>query len=196
MKKKIILIGAGGHAKSCIDIIHAQNKYKIVGLVDENKKKGSTILNYKVLGNDKILKDIRNKVKLAFLTVGQIKSHLVRKNLFLKAVKLGFEFPKIISPHSIISPFSKIGKGSLIAHGVKINSDAKVGINCIINTNAIIEHEVEIGDFCHVSTSTTINGNVAIGNNCFIGSGSKLKNSIKIKNNTIVPMGSIVKKNI
>ena len=193
---KIIIIGSGGHAKSCIDIIHAQNKYKIIGLVDDKKEKGSKILNYRILGNDKILKDIRKHVNFAFLTVGQIKSHELRKKLYLKAAKLGFEFPKIISPHSIISPFSRIGKGSIIAHGAKVNSDTKIGINCIINTNAIIEHDVKIGDFCHVSTSVTINGNVEIGNNCFIGSGSKLKNSIKIKNKTIVSMGSIVKKNI
>jgi sugar O-acyltransferase (sialic acid O-acetyltransferase NeuD family) len=196
MKKKIILIGAGGHAKSCIDIINAEGKYEIIGLVDNKKKKNSKIFNYKVLGNDKILEQIRTKVKFAFLAVGQIKTHELRKKLYLKAINLGFEFPKIISPSSIISPFSKIGKGCLIAHGVKINSNAKIGINSIINTNAIIEHDVLVGDFCHVSTSSTVNGNVEIGNNSFIGSGSILKNSIKIKNGTILPMGSIVKKNI
>ena len=44
MKKKIILIGAGGHAKSCIDIINAEGKYEIIGLVDNKKKKGSKFL--------------------------------------------------------------------------------------------------------------------------------------------------------
>ncbi len=196
MKKKIILIGAGGHSKSCIDIINAEDKYEIIGLVDDKKEKGSKIFNYEILGNDKVLKEIRSSVKFAFLAVGQIKSHELRKKLYLKALNLGFEFPKIISPYSTISPYSKIGRGSLIAHGVKINSDTKIGINCIINTNAIIEHDVLVGDFCHVSTSSTINGNVEIGKNSFIGSGSILRNSIKIKNNTILQMGSIIKKNI
>jgi FlaA1/EpsC-like NDP-sugar epimerase len=43
----IILVGAGGHCKSCIDVIEKEKKYKIIGLVD-NKKKG-VILNYKIL---------------------------------------------------------------------------------------------------------------------------------------------------
>ena len=30
MKKKIILIGSGGHALSCIDVIEATKKYVIV----------------------------------------------------------------------------------------------------------------------------------------------------------------------
>ena len=64
-EEKIILIGAGGHAKSCIDIINAEGKYEIIGLVD-NKKKGSKIFNYKVLGDDKIFKNIRSEVQFAF----------------------------------------------------------------------------------------------------------------------------------
>ena len=36
--KKIILIGAGGHCVSCIDVIEMQRKFKIVGLIDKKKK--------------------------------------------------------------------------------------------------------------------------------------------------------------
>ena len=32
--KKLILIGAGGHCKSCIDVIENQNKFKVEGLID------------------------------------------------------------------------------------------------------------------------------------------------------------------
>ena len=38
MKKKIILIGAGGHCNSCIDVIESENKFKIAGLIDNKKK--------------------------------------------------------------------------------------------------------------------------------------------------------------
>ena len=29
--KNIILIGAGGHSKACIDVIESEKKYKIIG---------------------------------------------------------------------------------------------------------------------------------------------------------------------
>ena len=32
--KKIILIGGGGHCKSCIDVIEQEGKYRIAGIVD------------------------------------------------------------------------------------------------------------------------------------------------------------------
>ena len=36
--KNIILIGAGGHCNSCIDVIELEKKYKIIGLVDDKKR--------------------------------------------------------------------------------------------------------------------------------------------------------------
>ena len=35
--KKIILLGGGGHCKSCIDVIENENKYKIIGIIDKKK---------------------------------------------------------------------------------------------------------------------------------------------------------------
>ena len=35
--KKIILIGAGGHAESCLDVINLTKKFKILGLLIKEK---------------------------------------------------------------------------------------------------------------------------------------------------------------
>ena len=45
--KRIVLVGAGGHAKTCIDIIE-QEKNKISFLLDKQVKK-KTLLKYKIL---------------------------------------------------------------------------------------------------------------------------------------------------
>ena len=54
--KKIILIGAGGHCVSCVDVIELQRKFKIVGLIDNKKEK--FLLDYKIIGSDKKLKKL------------------------------------------------------------------------------------------------------------------------------------------
>ena len=36
--KKIILVGGGGHCKSCVDVIENENKYKIKAIIDKKKK--------------------------------------------------------------------------------------------------------------------------------------------------------------
>jgi len=33
MKSELILVGGGGHCKSCIDVIERQGKYRIAGII-------------------------------------------------------------------------------------------------------------------------------------------------------------------
>ena len=47
--KKIILIGGGGHALSCIDVIEHEKKFKIIGIIDKKLKKGKK--NFKLQSN-------------------------------------------------------------------------------------------------------------------------------------------------
>ena len=76
--KKIILIGAGGHCKSCIDVIEKQNTYKIAGIIDDKKSK--SIFNYKIIGKDFDLKKLSSKISYALITIGQIKNYETRVN--------------------------------------------------------------------------------------------------------------------
>ena len=193
--KDIILIGAGGHAFSCIDIIESHNKYNIAGLVD-NKKNIIYDFKYPLLGNDADLVQLKKSYKYAFVTIGQIKDPTPRIDAYKKIETLKFIIPKIISPNSYVSNNTKIESGTIIMHHCLINSEVKIGKNCIINSKALIEHNTSIGDNCHISTGCIINGNSNIGQNTFVGSGSVINNNIDIGKNCIIPSGSIVKKNL
>jgi len=195
---KIILIGAGGHARSCIDVIESTLKYRIVGLVDKDFKKIKNIFKYKVIGSDNDLEKIffQNKVKYAHISIGYIKDSMKRKNLFLKLRKIGFKFPSIISKKSYVSKYSSIDEGTIVMHNAVINSNVRVGKNCIINTNSLIEHDSVIGDNCHIATSSTINSTVKVGKNSFIGSGSIIKQSVNIGENSFINMGKKIFKDI
>lgn len=196
--KKIILIGGGGHAKSCIDVIESQKKYKIIGIIDSNLNKNSKVSGYKILGKDNDIKKIsaKYKVKLFHLSIGMIYNLEKRVVIFKKIKKMGFEFPSIVSPQSHVSKNSFIGEGTIVMHNVIINSNVKIGSNCVINSGAILEHDSSIGHFTHVSTGCIVNGSVVIGKKCFIGSGSVIKESVKVSDNTFVKMTSKIKKNI
>ena len=196
MKKNIILFGAGGHSYSCIDVIESLNNYKIVGLVDNKKKKNTKILNYKILGGDNNIKYYKKLSKNVLISIGQILDSQKRKKMFIELKKKGFSFPKLISPLSFVSKYSKIGEGTIIMHGVKIMAGSSIGKNCIINTNSIIEHNSSVGDFCHISTGAILNGNTVVKKNTFIGSNTTIKENLVIGENCIIGMGLSIKKNV
>jgi sugar O-acyltransferase (sialic acid O-acetyltransferase NeuD family) len=192
--KKIILVGAGGHCKSCIDVIEKERKFRIIGIID-NKKKG-IFLKYKILGSDDFLEKYNKKTIHILITVGQIKNFKIREKLFKKIKKKKFKFATIVSPLSYVSKHASIGEGSIIMHGSIINAGAYVGKNCIINTKSLIEHDVIIGDHCHVSTEATINGGVLIKKGVFIGSRSIIKNNINIGEGSVVGAHLYINKNL
>ena len=190
---KIILIGAGGHCKSVIDVIEQQAQFKIAGIIDKPELLGSKILGYQVIGNDFDLQNLAKKYHYALITVGQIKSASSRVKLFELAKKSGFILPYIVSPGAYVSRHSKIGNGTIVMNKAVINANTFVGENCIINSKALIEHDCIIGNDCHISTNATINGEVKIESKCFIGSNVTTKNKIIIKKNSFIKAGSLVK---
>jgi sugar O-acyltransferase (sialic acid O-acetyltransferase NeuD family) len=194
--KNIILVGAGGHAISCIDVIELQHQFKIVGLVDLPSQKSVQKFSYPVFDNPSSLDDFVGKCKYAHIAVGQIKPSSRRSSLYKKALELGFEMPSIISPLAYVSPGAIIGLGTIIMHGAIINSGVRIGKNCIINSRALIEHGVVIGDHSHISTGCILNGDVFIEDECFIGSGSCVKEGVKIERSSVVGMGLTVRYNL
>ncbi len=191
-KPKIILVGAGGHAVSCIDVIEQEGKYEIVGLVGTKEEKNLKLLDYEILGTDQDLRNLNKDVPLAIITVGQIKSAQRRLDLFEQALKIGFEIPTVVSPRAYVSPHSILGPGTMVMHDAIVNANVKIGQNCIINTSALVEHDSTIGDHTHISTGAILNGNSIVGSRTFVGSGVIVKQDLEIGSDVVLGMGSLV----
>lgn len=200
MKEKLVLIGGGGHTKSCIDVIQEEGRFDIVGIVENPGFQapgiGSQVLGYQVIGTDDDLPVLANTYGNFLITVGQITQPDTRIRLFEKLRMLGGRFPVIISPHAYVSPTALVGPGTIVMHHAVINTEARVGMNCIVNTGALIEHEAVTGDHCHISTYAVLNGQCAVGSRTFIGSHAVLSNNISIPGDTVISAGSVVLRSI
>jgi len=195
-KPNIILIGGGGHCKSCIDVIEHEDKFTIAGIIDVKEKIGQSVLGYPIIGCDDDLDEIAKKYDNFLITVGQLNSAALRIKLFEKVQSLNKNLPVVISPDSYISKHSVIGDGTIIMNGVILNALSCVGNNCIINTNALVEHDASIGNHCHISTSSTINGACNVGDNVFIGSRTVVVQEVEIEENSFIGAGSVVIKSL
>lgn len=192
-KPKIILIGGGGHCKSCIDVIEQEDKYQIEGIIDVPEKFGNKIFTYKVIGNDNDIPMYAQQGRNFLITVGHLGNPTLRKKLFNLVKNNRGLLPVIISPIAYVSKHANIGEGTIIMHNALINANAEIGKNCIINTNALIEHDAIIEDNTHISTGAIINGSVKIGCESFIGSGAVTRENINIEARSFIKANSIVK---
>ncbi len=194
MKKPgIILLGAGGHAHACMDVIERHGRYEIAGLVGMAEEVNLKSLGNFVIASDGDLHELAKTYLYALVAVGQIGSAEKRVRLYRLAVELGFELPAIVSPLAYVSRHSVIGSGSIVMHGAIVNAGARLGNNCIVNTNALIEHDATIEDHCHISTGAILNGNVSLGAGSFVGSGSTIREGVALGKGSVVGMGVAVR---
>lgn len=196
MKLDLILIGGGGHCKSCIDVIEFENKFNIIGILDLPINVGNKINNYEIIGIDNDIEKYLSKNVYFFITIGQIENVFIRKKLFNQLIKFNAKIATIISPSAYVSTKSKVGIGTIIMHKCVINSGVMIGDNSIINTLSNIEHDVKIGNHTHISTGAMINGDCIIGNEVFVGSNSTISNQIKISDKSIIGAASYVNRDI
>jgi sugar O-acyltransferase (sialic acid O-acetyltransferase NeuD family) len=192
----IILIGAGGHCISCIDILRLAKTFHIVGILDIHGKVGENLDGIEIIGTDDDIPLFAKKYKNFLISVGQIKSNEIRFRVFNTVKQNGGNLPFIVSPRAYVSPSAFIDEGTIIMHNALVNSKAVIGKNCIINTGALIEHEARIGDNCHISTHAIVNGQSIIGKNSFLGSNSVIGNNVSLPEGIILSAGACMLKSI
>lgn len=192
--EKIVVLGSGGHAKSVIDTIQAEGKYKIAGIISKDEH---NIHEYPVLGSDEILEKIYSAgIHKAAMGIGFMGNGELRERLYFKLKQIGFDFPTIIDPSACLAKHLEIGEGTFIGKKAVVNTESRIGVLSIINTAAIVEHECEIGDYTHVAVSANLCGNVCVGNSCFIGANATVIQGLTIANHVTVGAGSVVVRDI
>lgn len=193
----IILLGFGGHARSVIDCVERQGKYRIAGFLDKADRNEVSYKGYQVIGEDADLeKFYKQGIRYAFVTVGFMGRSTIRNRIYDRLKEIGFLLPNIIDPSAAVADDAVLGEGNFIGKLAMVNADVRMGNMCIINSGAMIEHECQIGDFTHVSVGSVLCGNVRVGENTLIGAGATVIQGISIGNECIVAAGTTVRKNV
>ena len=199
-KLPLLLIGGGGHCRSCIEVVESTGLYEIIGIVEADDfvpdEMPSDLLPYPIVGRDSDLPKLLKKTPYCLITIGQIRTGTIRAKVFNQLKQSGAILPTIISPYAYVSATAKIGEGTIVMHQALVNSYAQIGDNCIVNSQSLVEHDCVVANHCHLSTAVKLNGQVHVGEGCLIGSGSIVKQCISIADEVVVGLGSVVVQDI
>lgn len=197
-RKKVIILGCGGHAKSvCDTMLNLSERYEIAGFVDRTQNKNFVYEGIKIIGIDDDLQQIYDSgIHGAVLGIGFLGHGNLRNDIIAKLYKIGFSFPTVIDPTAIVSKSVKIGEGTFIGKNAVVNSDAWIGRYCIINSCSLIEHDCRIGDFTHVAVAACVCGGVTIGKGCFVGANATIIQGLNIVDYSVIPAGNVVRRHV
>ncbi len=196
--KKIVIIGASGHAKVVADIIFSRKrdlneKIEIVAFLDDNYKnlKYKEIFGISIIGGLDKIEDFNKENYWFVICIG---NNYIRQRIYEKYNKLNYY--TAIHPKATIAGEVLIGEGTVIMANVVVNACSTIGKQCILNTASIIEHDNELKDYVHISPNTILCGGVNINDCSWIGAGSVVKQQTSIGKSVIVGAGSVIIRDI
>ena len=190
MKKKLLLIGGGGHCNSVADCVLALNEYDEVAIIDTAESSYPTV---PVIGTDDDIPSLfKDGWTHAFITVGSVGDTKIRRRLFEMVKEIGLNVPAIVDPSAILGKNVSIGEGAFVGKRAVVNAGSVIGECAIINTGAIIEYDCTVGAFSHISPGVVLCGQVSVGHDSHLGANSCVRQLINIGDDSLVGMGSVV----
>jgi sugar O-acyltransferase (sialic acid O-acetyltransferase NeuD family) len=165
---RVLILGAGGHAKVVADILQLQG-VELVGFLDDNPSlSGTRVLDVPVLGG---LNQIARYASVqVILGIGSNRTR--QKLVDSLAIETG-RWINAIHPTAVIARSVQLGHGVVIAAQAAINPETIIGSHVIINTSASIDHDCVIGSYCHIAPGVHLAGGCKIGQGALVGIGAQ-----------------------
>ncbi len=185
---KLLLLGAGGHAKAVIEVARACG-IEIAGLVAEAPA-GTSVMGVAVIGTDADLPRLRAEgMEAAFVAVG---ANALRQLLAQRLCAMGFRLPSLVHPSAIISQSASFGDGVVVMPLAFAGAETRIGDVSILNSAAIVEHDGRIASAAHVAPGAVLAGDVVVGERSLIGVGAVVRPGIRIGADAVIGAGAAV----
>ncbi len=183
----VVVIGNGGHARSCVDAWPEDADLQPVGCTGPDPDEHGEL---PYLGGDDGLGALYARgLRHAFVALG---SPGVRARLTGEALGLGFAMATLVASSAQVARTATLGAGTAVLRSAVVGAYATVGAGCIINTGATVDHDCVIGDFAHVAPGAHLAGTVRIGAHALVGVGASIRPGTTVGDGAVVGAGAVV----
>jgi sugar O-acyltransferase (sialic acid O-acetyltransferase NeuD family) len=192
MADRIVVFGAGGHAKVVIEAILARTPDReIVILDDAAENDAPPIFGIAVSGGRDRLDSLRGTP-----VVPAIGRNDARERLMQWLQEQGQLIETVLHPRAFVADSVKIGAGAFVSAAAIIIASAQIGAGAIINTAASVDHDCIIGQSAHIAPGVHLCGNVRIGARALVGVGTSICPGVSVCDDVVVGAGSVVIRDI
>lgn len=191
-KDRVLILGAGGHAKVIADAILAESgsteRLELLGFLDDDPElRGKEVLGNPVLGSIAELGRIPHEA----VVIG-IGDNETRCRVFHELLERGETLATIIHPHAILAHDVKVGRGTVAFAGAIVNTGATIGDNVILNTACSVDHDCRVGSHTHICPGARLGGTVLVGEGAFVGINSTIIHNLNVGKWSTVGGGAAV----
>ena len=184
--KKILVIGTGGLAREFTSWFAAS--LEIVGYFSTSPSEHSQFNLPGALHQVRVTPEIAG-TDLAVIAIG---APAVKAAMYLKFEQLGFKFPTIVHPSSVVAATAQLQEGVVICPHCVVSASATLQKMVYVNFGCGIGHDSVIGNFVQINPGSQLGGASTIGEFTLIGSGSTILQGVVVGPNATIGSGSVV----
>jgi len=195
MKNRLLIYGAGGHAKVVADAVFRLADHELAGFVDDDTARvGNPFFGSTVLGTRSDLCRLRDAgIDWAIPAIGENEARLRALRALQEA---RFRIGVVVHPSAVVAVSVRLGAGTFVAAGSVINPACTLGEGCIVNTGATIDHDCRIADGVHIAPGANLCGRVHVGQLTLIGVGASVLPGVRIGQRCLIGGGAAVTEDV
>lgn len=188
----LALLGAGGHGKVVADAALLSG-WKSVIFFDDAWPHIQMNGHWPVVGDMAALLTRLNEFDAVLVSIGHCTTRWQKQQALQAA---GAMLATVVHPRACVSPYARLGAGTVVMAGAIVNVDAEVGAASIVNTGASVDHDCALAHGVHVCPGAHLSGNVTVGFCSWVGVGAVIRQGVHIGTGVTVGAGAVVVKPI
>lgn len=188
----IVIVGAGGFGRECLDIIEALNEagaaLTMVGFADDGggdaallERRGTGCIGAVVAASG-----VADRYVIA------IGDGAVRARIDRSLTDAGMKALILVHPSATVGSDNRIGPGTILNAGARVTTNITLGRHVQIHANATVGHDAVLDDYASVFPGATISGSVHLGRGVTIGTGANILPGISVGEGAFVGAGAVV----
>lgn len=189
--KRIVLLGAGGHAKVVWDTLQCmreRDRLEVVAVLDDDFNLwGRSFLGLTIDGPMEKMADL--PVDVAIVAIGDNRA---RRQVYERVQGNSVPLINAIHPSAVIAHEVQLGRGIVAFANVAVNIGTVIGDNVILNTACSVDHDCTIGPYAHIAPGVHLGGDVTIGEGTLIGIGATVMPQRQVGTWSVVGAGALV----
>lgn len=191
-RTRLLILGAGGHGRVVLDILHQARRHEVVGFLDNNSEiHGRRVDGVPVRGGITDLERLRDELDVGGVIIA-IGDNGTRRGMARQVEQAGIELISAVHPSAAIAHNATIGRNVVIAAGVVVCANCQIGDSVILNTGCIIDHQTMIGEGTHICPGVRIAGRVKVEPGVFVGIGATVVPKVTLGCEAIIGAGAVV----
>ena len=192
----IVIVGAGGFGRECLDIVEALNDdgadLEVVGFVDDGGGPAELLERRAVrcLGPVSTAPDHADRYVIA------IGSGEVRARLDRSLTEAGLTAGILVHPQATVGSDNRLAPGALVNAGARATTNIGLGRHVQLHANCTVGHDSELHDYVSVFPGATVSGGVVLEAGVTVGTGANVLPGVRVGAGAFVGAGAVVTRDV